>query len=102
MRYPLLGLLIFSAFSITARSEESPDAQWQYSRSSLFDLVQIGYTIVDVTSAPDVGGDTYFLQKSTDVYKCSETHVTDFKNKKSSSLLMCWHLVSPYAIKAVK
>ena len=92
------ALLLLGA-TLTAAAGESPSSQWKYVGMSLHDLTQDGYNIVSVTSdvfSNGVSVETFFLQKGNSASKCSETHATDVKAKKSTAHFMCWELVKPY------
>ncbi|WP_244140002.1 hypothetical protein [Caballeronia sp. BCC1704] len=81
----------------SAQADALPNAQWRRADTTLFDLVQNGYTIVAVTSAPSRDSaspeDTYILQRTNSVYRCVETR----EATRSTSPLRCAELVKPYS-----
>ncbi|MDR5736374.1 MULTISPECIES: hypothetical protein [unclassified Caballeronia] len=88
------------AMAPSTRAEETPNAQWRASETTLFDLIQNGYTMVSTTSvaarSTGLPEDTYLLQKTNSVYRCVETRATDSAATRSITPLRCAELVKPY------
>ncbi|QSN61943.1 hypothetical protein [Caballeronia sp. M1242] len=97
---PLL-LALACCGEASAQANRSPNAQWRRADTTLFDLVQNGYTIVAMTSAPARSPaspeDTYILQKTNSVYRCVETRAAESAATRSTPPLRCTELVKPYS-----
>jgi hypothetical protein len=98
LHHAALCTLAMAAFA--AHAERAPSAgQWRASEATLFDLIQNGYSIVSVTTAPVRSGpleDTYFLQKTNSVFRCTDTR-REASARASDASFTCVELVKPDA-----
>lgn len=97
LRRLLLTPLI--AFTTPAWCLGPADVQWRLVDTSMYDLMQQGYSIVGVTSDAQPGGQAsqlFFLQKGSSVYKCFEMHVSDIRSRTHAGILDCFQLTSPH------
>ena len=93
--------LLFALTAFSSHAEEPAASQWRFTETTLFDLVQNGYSIAAVTSgAARIGPsveDTFFLQKTNSVFKCFETHAADAGSKRAATPFECYELTKPGA-----
>ncbi|SAL26097.1 hypothetical protein AWB67_01055 [Caballeronia terrestris] len=91
---------IFTMSALSANADESSGSQWRFTETTLFELIQNGYSIVAVTRDAARAGsssaeDTFFLQKTNSVYKCFENHAVDASAKRPSAPVECYELTKP-------
>ncbi|SAL16751.1 hypothetical protein AWB71_00663 [Caballeronia peredens] len=89
-----------AAASLPAHAQPQPNAQWRASETTLFDLIQNGYSIVAVTSvtarSTGLPEDTFIVQKTNSVYRCVETRAADTGTVRATAPIHCAELVKPY------
>jgi hypothetical protein len=83
--------------ALSAHAGDAPTSQWRMTETSLFDLVQNGYSIVAVTgnaSRNDASSeDTFFLQRTNSVYKCFDAHDAEARAKRGGATAHCFELI---------
>lgn len=93
-------IILFLFFVASIAIAKEPTSQWKPSNFTLKNMIENGYTIVSISSDQNsntnVYGETFFLQKSASVFKCSESHIVNSKTQESSALFMCFELVQPH------
>lgn len=100
-RAATVSSLILLIAATASAADEMASSQWKYGNLSMYELVGNGYSIVAAASDVNPRGvslETFFLQKGNSVYKCSETHVSDVRTRKTAAMFGCWELVKPYAL----
>ncbi|MFP3609206.1 hypothetical protein SB778_03715 [Paraburkholderia sp. SIMBA_050] len=88
----LLGAVALAAHG------QVPNAQWKPSSASLYDLISVGYTIIDVRNEANSKGRTitYVLQKDKSVGNCTELHAQETLGVMTPAQFSCVELVRPY------
>jgi hypothetical protein len=89
-----------TAAALSAHAETHLDAQWRAAETTLFDLIQNGYSIAAVTSvaarSTGLPQDTYVLQKNNSVFRCVEIRAAESATTRANGPLRCAELVKPY------